>query len=77
MMNTALSIWKTLLAHTDDVVSKLDGDEYGDSMLILVVDPFSESEQAINQSTLRKLAQPHKPKELDPNLEILKRFNSL
>ena len=28
----------------------------------LVVDPFSESEQAINPSTLRKLAQPHKPK---------------
>ena len=35
------------------------------------VDPFSESEQEINQSTLRKLAQPHKPKEIDPNLEIV------
>ena len=35
------------------------------------VDPFSESEQAMNQSTLRKPAQPHKPKEIDPNLEIL------
>ena len=34
------------------------------------VDPFSKSEQAINQSTLRKPAQPHKPKEIDPNLEI-------
>ena len=31
-----------------------------------VVDPFSESEQAINQSTLRKLAQPHKPKGIMP-----------
>ena len=36
----------------------------------LDVDPFSESVQAVNQSTLRKLAQPHKPKEIDPNLEI-------
>ena len=32
-------------------------------------DVFSESEQAVNQSTLRKLAQPHKPK-INPNFEI-------
>ena len=62
----ALSIWKTLLAHTDDVVSKLDGDEYGDINVDLVVDPFSESEQAMNQSTLRKPAQPHKLKKIKP-----------
>ena len=29
---------------------------YGDDL-----DDISESEQAVNQSTLRKLAQPHKP----------------
>ena len=31
----------------------------------------------MNQSTLRKPAQPHKPKELCPNLEILKWFIGL
>ena len=35
----------------------------------VVIDVFSESEQAGNQSTLRKLAQPHKPK-INPNFEI-------
>ena len=37
---------------------------YGDE-----VDDISESDQAVNQSTLRKLAQPHKPK-INPNFEI-------
>ena len=37
---------------------------YGDE-----VDDISESEQAVNQSTLRKLAQPHKLK-INPNFEI-------
>ena len=36
------------------------------------VDLFSESEQAINQSTLRKLAQPHNQKDYTQNLRFLK-----
>ena len=63
---------ETLLAHTrwcGWFMVDEDGDVWW-SDVDLVVDPFSESEQAINQSTLRKLAQPHKPKEIDPNLEI-------
>ena len=40
---------------------------YGDLMLI----HFLSQRQAVNQSTLRKPAQPHKPKGIDPNLEIL------
>ena len=43
----------------------VDDGVYGDE-----VDVISESEQAENQSTLRKLAQPHKPK-INPNFEIL------
>ena len=41
------------------------------------VDLFSESEQAINQSTLRKPAQPHKSKELNPNFEIFEGFRAI
>ena len=53
------------MAHTDDVVGlQVDDGVYGDE-----VDVISESEQAGNQSTLRKLAQPHKPK-INPNFEI-------
>ena len=37
---------------------------YGDDL-----DDISELDQAVNQSILRKLAQPHKPK-INPNLEI-------
>ena len=53
------------MAHTDDVVSlQVDYGVYGDE-----VDVISEPEQAENQSTLRKLAQTHKPK-INPNFEI-------
>ena len=53
------------MAHTDDVVGlQVDDGVYGDE-----VDVISESEQAGNQSTLGKLAQPHKPK-INPNFEI-------
>ena len=55
---------KTLLTHTDDVVSlQVDDGVYGDDL-----DDISELDQAVNQSILRKLAQPHKPK--NPNFEI-------
>ena len=50
--------WKTLLAHTDDVVSlQVDDGVYGDDL-----DDISELDQAVNQSILKKLAQPHKLK---------------
>ena len=52
------------MAHTDVVRFTGDGDVDGDAG-----DVFSESEQAVNQSTLRKLAQPHKLK-INPNFEI-------
>ena len=52
------------MAHTDVVSSQDDGDVDGDAG-----DVFSESEQAVNQSTPRKLAQPHKLK-INPNFEI-------
>ena len=56
---------KTLLAHTDDVVSlQVDDGVYGDDL-----DDISELDQAVNQSILRKRAQPHKPK-INPNFEI-------
>ena len=41
-----------------------------------VGDVFSKSEQAENQSTLRKLAQPHKPK-INPNVEIWTNLDNL
>ena len=39
-------------------------------------DVFSESEQVVNQSTLRKLAQPHKLK-INPNFEIWTNLDNL
>ena len=62
MMITTLSICR-LMAHTDVVGLQDDGVD------VDVGDAFSESEQAVNQSTLSKLAQPHKPK-INPNFEI-------
>ena len=41
-----------------------------------VGDVLSESEQAVNQSTLRKLAQPHKLK-IIPNFEIWTNLDNL
>ena len=53
------------------VYRMVDDGVYGDE-----VDIISESEQAVNQSTLRKLAQPHKPK-INPNFEIWVNFMKL
>ena len=53
-----------------------------DSLQVMVMwmvdegDVFSESDQAVNQSTLRKPAQPHKPK-INPNFEIWTNFINL
>ena len=49
----------------------VDDGLYGDE-----VDVISESEQAENQSTLRKLVQPHKPK-INPNFEIWTNLDNL
>ena len=58
MTHHSLILDKTLLAHTDDVVSlQVDDGVYGDDL-----DDISKLDQAVNQSILRKLAQPHKPK---------------
>ena len=59
------------MAHTDVVGLQDDGDVDVD-----VSDVFSESEQAVNQSTLRKLAQPHKLK-INPNFQIWTNFVNL
>ena len=60
------------MAHTDDVVGlQVDDGVYGDEL-----DDISESDQAVNQSTLRKLTQPHKPKR-NPNFEIWTNFENL
>ena len=65
MSHHSLILDKTLLAHTDDVVSlQVDDGVYGDDL-----DDISELDQAVNQSILRKLAQLHKPK-IKPNFEI-------
>ena len=40
------------------------------------LDDFSELDQAVNQSILRKLAQPHKPN-INPNFEIWTLLNNL
>ena len=53
------------------VYRMVDDGVYGDE-----VDVISESEQAENQSTLRKLAQPHKPK-INPNFEIWTNLDNL
>ena len=71
--HTALSIWEDSAGTQTGWCGQFMVDEDGDVWWFdvdLVVDLFSESDQAVNQSTLRKLAQPHKPKEIDPNLEI-------
>ena len=52
------------MAHTDVVGLQDDG-----AVDVDAGDVFSESELAVNQSTLRKLAQAHKPKKT-PNFEI-------
>ena len=52
------------MAHTNVVSLQDDGEVDVDAG-----DVFSESEQAVNQSTLRKLAQPHKLK-INPNLKF-------
>ena len=49
----------------------VDDGVYGDE-----IDVISESEQAGNQSTLRKLAQPHKLK-INPNFEIWTNLDNL
>ena len=57
MKHHSLTLDKTLLAHTDDVVSlQVDDGIYGDDL-----DDISELDQAVNQSILRKPGQPHKP----------------
>ena len=54
------------MAHTDDVLvyRMVEDGVYGDDL-----DDFSELDQAVNQSILRKPAQPHKPR-INPNLKI-------
>ena len=73
MAHHSLNLEETLIAHTDDVVSLQDDYDgvYGDE-----VDVISESDQAVNQSTLRKLAQPHKLK-INPNFEIWTNLDNL
>ena len=54
MTHHSLTLKKTLMAHTDDVVSlQVDDGVYGDE-----VDVISESEQAENQSTFRNWPNP-------------------
>ena len=59
------------MAHTNVIGLQDDGDVDVD-----VVDVFSESEQAVKQSTIRKPAQPHKLK-IYPNFEIWTNFINL
>ena len=70
----------TLLSHSGDsdgtqmmwlVYRMVDDGVYGDEANVI-----SEPEQAENQSTLRKLAQPHKPK-INPNFEIWTTLDNL
>ena len=67
MTHHSLTLDKTLMAHTQmmwSVYRMVDDGVYGDDL-----DDISELDQAVNQSILRKLAQPHKPK-INPNFEI-------
>ena len=53
MIHCSLTL-ETLMAHTDDVVSLQDDDDVD----VDVGDVFSESEQAVNQFTLRNWPNP-------------------
>ena len=61
-LNLGRLCWHTQMMWS--VYRMIDDGVYGDNL-----DDISESDQAVNQSTLRKLAQPHKPK-INPNFEI-------